>query len=121
MPRFKAWPDPDKKPKKANKYHNRPCTYNGDWFQSERERDYCMALDFSKKAIKAEDRVLWYLRQVPYDLTVNGVHVTTYILDFFVQYLNRSEHIDVKGVRTETYKHKRALMLALHNITIIEP
>jgi len=59
--------------------------------------------------------------QVRYALAVNGVHVTAYIADFVYRRAGGADVVeDVKGVRTEAYRLKRALMAAVHGIEIQE-
>jgi hypothetical protein len=58
--------------------------------------------------------------QVRFVLRVNNRKVTTYVADFTAVRCGRLEVIDVKGVLTPAYKIKRALMLAIHGIRIIE-
>jgi hypothetical protein len=64
-------------------------------------------------------------RQVRYPLKVDGEHclkVTTYIADFVYRMVETGEVVveDAKGFKTETYKLKKKLMLALHGIEISE-
>lgn len=62
-------------------------------------------------------------REIPYQLVVNGVLVATYVLDFRVTYPDgRVEHVDCKSSATVTalFKIKKALMLAVHGIDVIE-
>jgi hypothetical protein len=64
-------------------------------------------------------------RQVRYPLKVDGEHclkVTTYIADFVYRMVETGEIVveDAKGFKTETYKLKKKLMLALHGIEISE-
>lgn len=59
-----------------------------------------------------------------FPLVVNGVLVCTYVADF--RYVNLKPRLprltveDTKGVRTQLYKLKKKLMLALHRIEIVE-
>ncbi len=58
--------------------------------------------------------------QVEYDLEVNGVHIAFYRADF--RYLEGDSLVivDAKGVRTDSYKMKRSLMLGCHGVRIVE-
>jgi hypothetical protein len=53
---------------------------------------------------------------------VNGIHVAKYLADFRYYDTERNTLVveDSKGVRTETYKLKRRLMLAIHAIDVEE-
>jgi len=59
---------------------------------------------------------------VRYPLVVNGVQVCEYRADFV--YFDRAKGavsvVDVKGYRTAEYRIKKALMLAVHGIAIVE-
>lgn len=59
-------------------------------------------------------------RQERFEIRVNGRHIASYVADFC--YWRGDERIveDVKGVRTETYRLKARLMLALHGVRILE-
>lgn len=62
-------------------------------------------------------------REIPYQLVVNGVLVATYVLDFRVTYPDgRIEYVDCKSSATVTalFKIKKALMLAIYNIDVVE-
>ena len=58
--------------------------------------------------------------QVRYPLAVNGIYVTTYTADFV--YLENGTEVveDFKGHKTPEYRLKKALMLAVHGVTITE-
>jgi len=58
--------------------------------------------------------------QVPYLLEINGVKICKYIADF--EYIENGGKIteDCKGYRTDVYKLKKKLMLAIHKIDIRE-
>ena len=62
--------------------------------------------------------------QVPYDIDINGIHVCRYIADFVyhdeAMIGDRRIVEDAKGMRTDVYKLKKKLMLAVHGITIKE-
>ena len=59
-------------------------------------------------------------RQVRYSLDVNGVHICFYVADF--TYLERGALVvnDSKGYRTKDFILKSKLMLACHQIKILE-
>ena len=60
--------------------------------------------------------------QPRFDLAVNGVHVCYYFADFRYVDTETGETLveDVKGWKTEMYKIKQRLMLAIHGIEIVE-
>lgn len=104
-----------------SKYRNQKTVYDGIIFDSKKEAAYCKALDLSKFALNIKERVLGYERQVPYKIIINGILVCRYILDFKVHYADaRIEYVDVKGMKTSVYELKKKLMLALHDISIME-
>ena len=95
--------------KKQSKYGNKKTEYNGVMFDSKKEAEYCATLDILKKASKKEDRVTSYERQVPFQITLNKKKICKYFADFKVLYADgREEIIDVKGVKTDVYKIKKA-------------
>jgi hypothetical protein len=59
-------------------------------------------------------------RQVPFDLVVDGVKVTRYVADAVYLEDGRVVIEDVKGVRTQAYKIKRRLVLAVLGVEIRE-
>lgn len=84
------------------------------------EKQYYDELKFRKKSGDIMD----FKRQVTFKLAVNGVHITSYKADFVVwdRYGNK-EVIDYKSDFTRKlrlYQIKKALMLAIHGITIKE-
>ena len=94
-------------------------TADGQKFRSILEADYYNRLWVQQRAGLIET----IEREVRYELTVNGVLVATYYLDFRVKYTDgHTEYVDCKSQPTVTplYKIKKALMLALFNIEIKE-
>jgi hypothetical protein len=81
-----------------------------------------------------EERLLWVKaghicllkRQVPFKITISGIHICTYIADFtyheFEIAMNRWQFVveDAKGFKTEVYRLKKRLMLAMHGIELRE-
>ncbi len=59
-------------------------------------------------------------RQVTFRLSINGVHICDYRADFVYERNGEVIVEDSKGARTKEYKLKRALMLALKGIKILE-
>ena|ERR1700754_3098543 len=61
-------------------------------------------------------------RQVPYELSIGGFKITTYIADhvYFDHTLQREIVADTKGKRTESFRIKKRLMKLIYNIEVIE-
>lgn len=113
------------KKEKKSKYLNKRTVYNGISYQSKAEAGYAEFLDHSIKAIRVENRVLSWKRQVKFPIEVSGKHICNYILDFEVDYLDgRKEYIDVKGyqkgVAYSIFTIKKKLVEAIYEINIIE-
>lgn len=105
----------------ASKLGNHPTEYNGVRYDSKTEACYARDLDFKVKA----GLVRQWERQVRFPLHVDGVLITTYVLDFRVSYADgHTEHIDVKGQRSgnpyQLFKIKKRLMLVVLGIDVLE-
>jgi hypothetical protein len=108
-------------PPKGSKLRNEPTMYNGDRYDSKAEARHAARLDLRVRCgelAKVE-------RQVLYELELNGILLTTYVLDFRLTFPDgRQEFHDVKGQRTgvpyRLFKLKATLMLALHGIDVQE-
>lgn len=98
-----------------NKYKNVKVEVDGFKFDSKAEAKYYGILKMRKLAGE-----LTFERQVSYDLAVNGISVGKYIADFVLQFSDRKEVIDVKGMKTPIYNLKKKLMKAIYNLDIIE-
>ena len=89
---------------------------NGIEFASTREarawQDLCL--------IQQAGQISELRRQVPFALDINGVHICDYVADFVFVRSGQQIVQDAKGFRTEIYRLKRKLMLAIHGIEIIE-
>lgn len=111
MGNFNGW----RKPKREHKFGAVPKVVNGIWFASTAEANYYLKiLPLEKIGVKID-------RQVVYKLEVNGIPVTTYRADFVLTWPNGKQEVhDVKGYKTDEYKIKRQLMLAIHGIDILE-
>jgi hypothetical protein len=108
-------------PPKGSKLRNEPTVYNGDRYDSKAEARYAANLDLRVRCgelAKVE-------RQVPYELTLNGHLLTSYVADFRLTFPDgRQEVHDVKGQRSgvpyRLFKLKATLMLALLGIEVKE-
>lgn len=110
-----------KKPSK-NKLGAIQVEYNGYKYASKKEADYAQKLDFRLKS--KDDCLLKWEKQINFKLIVNGIHVTTYRLDFLETNKDGSKvHVDVKGRQEgtayEAFMVKKKLMKALFNIDVI--
>lgn len=104
-----------------NKYRNKRTEYNNITYDSKKEANYAIQLDWQ---IKAKEVVKWE-RQIRYKLIVEGINIGTYVLDFKVYYTDGSiRYIDVKGLKKgaaySIFTIKKKLMLALHKINVEE-
>jgi hypothetical protein len=102
--------------KKKNKHGNKMTVTSFGTFHSKREADRYQCLHYQEIAGTISN----LRKQVPFDLSVNGIKVCKYIADFV--YLHDGETIveDSKGFRDSVYKLKKRLMLAIHGIEILE-
>ncbi|QDP54701.1 MAG: hypothetical protein Tp1124DCM412911_37 [Prokaryotic dsDNA virus sp.] len=89
---------------KRNKFNANPTTYRGWRFDSKAEAEFAKKLD----SMVGARLVLWWLRQVPIDLTEDD----RYRVDFVVCYTDGIlEAIEVKGMETEAFRRIRRLWL----------
>lgn len=59
--------------------------------------------------------------QVRFPIEVNGHHICTYVADFCYKNKHGEDVVeDRKGFRTDVFKLKKALMLAVHGINVVE-
>lgn len=97
--------------KSKSKFGNVRSEYNGMTFDSKLERNFCIYLDYLKKA----DEVEYYLRQTRFDLPGK----TTYRVDFTVFYEDgHVEYVDVKGRVTDMFKMKKKQVEDLYPVKI---
>jgi len=89
---------------KRNKYNANPTRYRGWRFDSKFEAEYAKKLD----ALVGKRIVLWWLRQVPIDLTEDD----RYKVDFLVFYEDGTlEAVEIKGMETAAFRRTRRLWL----------
>lgn len=102
---------------RRNKFNAKLTELDGRTFHSAKE-----AKRYAELKLLARSGVIsGLILQPKFDLVVNDVRVCRYVADF--EYRNQAgERIveDCKGYLTEVYKLKRALMLAVHDIKILE-
>jgi len=105
----------------ANKYNAKRTEYNGRTYHSKKEADYATQLDMQRHAQNPKDKVIKWIPQVKFAISINEKHICNYYLDFTVFYGDgHVEHIDVKGVKTPVYKLKKKCVEALYYIEIKE-
>lgn len=104
------------RPKSKQKYGARRMIVDGHDFPSERQANRYRELKLSERAGQITDLEI----EVPYDISINGYHVCTYIADAVYSEQGRRVVEDSKGMATPVYKLKRRLMKAVHNVEILE-
>lgn len=107
--------------KTPNKYKAKKAIYKGESYHSTKEMKYAQTLDLLIKA----GQVKKWERQIKFKITVNDEFITSYILDFKVEYTDgKIEYVDVKGMKSgvpyDLFKVKKRLMKAVLGIEIIE-
>lgn len=102
---------------KKNKYGAKSQNYGGKWYHSKKEAGYAENLDW---LVKSGEVIKWE-RQVKLDLSVNGVHITNYYIDFKVWKKDGTiEYVEVKGFETPEWQLKWRLLQAIKH-EILEP
>lgn len=101
-----------------SKYKNRKTVIDGIAFDSKKEAARYGELQLLDKAGSIQDLRL----QVPFELIPKqaGERAARYIADFVYTENGKTVVEDVKGVKTDVYKIKKKLMLAVHGIRIRE-
>jgi len=89
---------------RRNKFNAKPTVYRGWRFDSKMEAEYAKDLD----RLVGAKMILWWLRQVPIDLTEDD----RYRVDFMVCHADGLlEAIEIKGMETEAFRRIRRLWL----------
>lgn len=107
---------------KQSKYHNVKTTLDGITFDSKREASRYLELKTAEK----HGRVRNLRHHFAYALIVNGVKIADYESDFTFEefsggeWRNVVEDVKSAPTKTDSYRLKRRLMLALYNIEIRE-
>jgi hypothetical protein len=101
-----------------SKFGNVPTNVDGHTFHSKKEARRYMDL----LALQVAGLIRDLETQPRFRLEVGGVHICDYFADFRYWDVPRNEIVveDVKGVRTDVYKLKKQMMLALHGIEVEE-
>lgn len=105
-----------KAPRGKNKYGAKRTEVDGFVFDSKKEARRYGELKLLEQTGQIENLRL----QVPYPIKVNGSLITTYIADFVYIEAGKEVVEDVKGKRTREYIIKKKLMMAVHEIAILE-
>jgi hypothetical protein len=96
---------------KPTKYKSVSDVYNGYKYDSKLEASYAMQLDWLIKAKEIEK----VKRQFKIDLTIAGVHICNYFIDFKVFYVDgHIEYHEVKGFETDVWRIKWKLSQAIY-------
>ena len=104
------------KKKGKSKYSNVKVEFDGITFDSQKEANRYVNLRMLHKAGLIQDLRL----QKEYELNEGGSYSLKYVADFVYIRDGREIVEDVKGFKTAVYKKKRALMLKVHGIEILE-
>ena len=102
--------------KKRAKYNNVKVFFDNYYFDSQKECNYYIYLRTRLLSYEITNLQL----QVPYELNEEGNFSLKYIADFVWIEKGNKVVCDVKGFKTVTYKKKRALMLKVYGIAIME-
>ena len=105
---------PGPAPKKKNKYNASKTIVDGITFDSIKEAEYYCELKLRVMAgeVTKFDMQVPYVLQEKYKIHGKTVRAIKYIADFRVYYPDgRIEIVDVKGVRTRTYRDKIKILL----------
>ena len=94
------------KPETKSKYRNKPKVYRGRTYHSTLEADYAATLDLKIKAGIVKE----WTPQYRLPLYVKDQLVTTYIIDFKVEYTNgKVQLVECKGMELAEWKTKYRL------------
>lgn len=94
-----------------SKFRNKKTMYRGVMYDSILESEYAILLDFRLQA----GEIKRWERQLPIPLSVNGILICKYIMDFVVYHNDGSvECVETKGFETAVYKLKAKLFRALN-------
>lgn len=108
-----------------HKYNAKPKVYNGKKYPSTKEANFRRDLDIAANADDPNLRPVEIKEQVIYVLSIDGILICRYILDFWIRYASgRLRFVDVKGQKKgvvyQFFKTKKALMKICHGIEVEE-
>lgn len=101
---------------KVNKYRAQSVRTEDGFFASKREHKRWLELKLLEKA----DAIQGLERQRRYVINVSGQKICTYVADFVYSENGALVVEDAKGFKTQEYKMKKKLMLAVCGIEIRE-
>lgn len=100
---------------RRSKYGNRSTIYNNRSYHSKFEAQIAEELDMCRKAADPHERVVEIVPQYRVTLTVNGIKICDYRVDFYVKYADdREELVEVKGFETYEWRLKWRLLEAIY-------
>lgn len=106
-----------------NKYKNKKCEYNGIKFDSIKERNYYIKLEFMQRTgqIKELKRQVEFVLLETFKLEDKTYRKTKYIADFtYIDKEGKYHVVDTKGIKTDVYLLKKKLMAWKYGIEIEE-
>jgi hypothetical protein len=101
---------------KANKFGARATVVDGITFHSKKEADRYKEL----KLLEHAGVITGLELQVPFEININGIHITTYKADFVYYENGRKIVEDSKGMRERLFKMKKKMVKAAYDIDILE-
>ena len=103
--------------KRKHKYGNKPF-YDDDGNYWHAQGEYKRWCDL--KLLEKAGEISALSRQIKFELSVNNLHICSYIPDFsyFAKDKSIMIHEDFKGLETREFKIKKRLMKAIYNIDI---
>lgn len=105
---------------KPSKYRNVKHECEGITFDSKREAGRYLELRLAQKAGRIRGLKLQYV----FPIVIDGVRICDYQADFVYEETQNGQWVrvveDCKGVRTDVYRIKRKLMLAVHGVKVRE-
>lgn len=93
-----------------SKYKSQKQSYGGRSYHSKKEANYAFELDVRKKL----GEILEYENQYKIDISINGIHICNYFIDFRVTMADGTyEYHEVKGFETDLWRLKWLLTQAV--------
>jgi hypothetical protein len=97
--------------KVPSKYRSNVTEYKGAKYHSKKEADYAAGLDLLMRA----GMIRAWTRQEKIPLTVNGIVVANYVMDFSVIHNDgATEYVEVKGFEKDLWKLKWKMLNAIY-------
>lgn len=116
-PSIHAKPSPQAAVAKTPKYRNHRTVRHGLKFDSKLEADYYDILKFEWM----EGKVLWFIRQAPFELPGGIKYRLDYLVVRRTQYIDaqQTELVDCKGFLTRVSKNKIRQVEAIYGVKVI--